>query len=388
MAEGLGFAFRFGAREGGEGKGEEALRNARFSFFEETMEREGIRHLLLGHQADDVAETFLARAATGSGVEGLSAPRPVSRHRSRWEHWRIRPLLAVSSASIRSFLADMGLGAVEDSSNRSDQYLRNRLRRDVLPRWKEALPDRDILGGVARTRHLLEETADFVEQSVRRILPGGCRRPVLPVSRLGKAHPACIRFAVQRWLAHHALKLSPVAVEEVLAAVGASSEAKGKWAAGSDTWIRLEGGRLRIDRKDRWALWGPVGFSVPQKLFFPGGGMLESRLIPVDAPTTGRVLAGRIDPSREAVLAVGDPTVTLRVRRRRNGDRVHLLGAPGSRKLKDCLTDRKIERGRREVLPVILLGGEIAWVPGLPPAERFRVRGGEELLLGLTYHPS
>jgi len=49
------------------------------------------------------------------------------------------------------------------------------------------------------------------------------------------------------------------------------------------------------------------------------------------------------------------------------------LGLGGSRSLQDLFTDRKVPRERRARTPVVLSGGEIAWVPGVATGERFRV---------------
>jgi tRNA(Ile)-lysidine synthase len=46
-------------------------------------------------------------------------------------------------------------------------------------------------------------------------------------------------------------------------------------------------------------------------------------------------------------------------------------GLGGSRTLQDLFTDRKVPRERRPAVPVVLAGGEIAWVPGVATGERF-----------------
>ncbi len=74
-------------------------------------------------------------------------------------------------------------------------------------------------------------------------------------------------------------------------------------------------------------------------------------------------------------LAEGD---RVTVRNRRPGDRIHPLGANGSRKLKEVLIDRRVPRRERERLPLICVGevGErIAWVPGVTIDHRFRIDG-------------
>jgi tRNA(Ile)-lysidine synthase len=62
------------------------------------------------------------------------------------------------------------------------------------------------------------------------------------------------------------------------------------------------------------------------------------------------------------------------------------LGAPGERKLKDVLIDKKIPTHLRDKLPVIVSGAdEILWVPGLPPAEKAKLFESSERVIRLTY---
>ncbi|MFP6855186.1 MAG: tRNA lysidine(34) synthetase TilS, partial [Opitutales bacterium] len=77
---------------------------------------------------------------------------------------------------------------------------------------------------------------------------------------------------------------------------------------------------------------------------------------------------------------------SLRVRTWLPGDRYAPLGAPGRRKLQDMFTDRKVPASLRGHLPVILTEpDEIAWCPGLPPAENCRVTSSSQAALRLTY---
>ena len=71
-------------------------------------------------------------------------------------------------------------------------------------------------------------------------------------------------------------------------------------------------------------------------------------------------------------LAEGD---RVTVRNRRPGDRIHPLGASGSRKLKELLIDRRVPRRDRDRLPLICVGERIAWVPGVTIDQRFRIAG-------------
>lgn len=81
--------------------------------------------------------------------------------------------------------------------------------------------------------------------------------------------------------------------------------------------------------------------------------------------------------SDRAALALPlEPGARVTVRNRRPGDRIHPLGARGSRRLKEVFIDRRIPRQQRDRWPLLCVGAEgerIAWVPGVTIDQRFRL---------------
>jgi tRNA(Ile)-lysidine synthase len=104
---------------------EEAARQARYQLIGRWCAENQIRTLVLAHQQEDQAETFLMRLQRGSGLEGLCAIRPVCRRNNLLI---VRPLLDTSKAELQSYLALQNIRWIEDESNLSDDYLRNRIR--------------------------------------------------------------------------------------------------------------------------------------------------------------------------------------------------------------------------------------------------------------------
>jgi tRNA(Ile)-lysidine synthetase-like protein len=90
------------------------------------------------------------------------------------------------------------------------------------------------------------------------------------------------------------------------------------------------------------------------------------------------MLAGR--PDRAGLALEIEEGQRVEVRNRRPGDRIRPLGAGGSRRLKEVLIDRRVPRDRRDRLPLLVVGGAIAWVPGVTIDERFRL---DDVLDGL-----
>jgi tRNA(Ile)-lysidine synthase len=105
---------------------EEKLRNARYHIFESHHRANPQIKIATAHHSGDQVETFLMRLAKGSSLKGLSGI-PAKRD------CFIRPLLSITKEQIVDKVREMGWEYREDSSNKSDRYLRNRIRNKVYP---------------------------------------------------------------------------------------------------------------------------------------------------------------------------------------------------------------------------------------------------------------
>jgi len=170
---------------------EAAARAVRMAFFAKKA-----RVVWLGHQQDDIAESMLMRLARGSGLGGLSAPRPVQLLKGGRVH--LRPLLGIKKGELRAALRAASVDFREDSSNRQPAFFRNRIRHEVIPRWLEAA-QRDALVGAARSRELLEEDDAALELWLDALKPIDALGS-LDLSRLAGKPRALFRRALHRWL--------------------------------------------------------------------------------------------------------------------------------------------------------------------------------------------
>ena len=109
---------------------EEAGRNVRRQSFLKVMEKTDAKAIALAHHGNDRAETFLFHLSRGTGVKGLSSMRPV-------EGNVIRPLLWAERKEIEQYIQKMEYQFVEDATNASADYTRNRIRHQVIPLLEE-----------------------------------------------------------------------------------------------------------------------------------------------------------------------------------------------------------------------------------------------------------
>jgi tRNA(Ile)-lysidine synthase len=115
----------------GRGEGVEArARRLRYEFFTDIAYAHGARHVVVGHTADDQAETILHRALRGTGIAGLAGMQP---SRALAEGVALlRPLLSLPRSMGRDFLEAEGAVWREDATNADPRYARNFLRHEVL----------------------------------------------------------------------------------------------------------------------------------------------------------------------------------------------------------------------------------------------------------------
>lgn len=181
---------------------EDAARIARYKAFGALARvesaQEAIKSIALAQHADDQVETLLLALSRGAGLRGLSA-MPAQWQRDGLDFYR--PLLQVSAADIRTWLAERGASFVEDPTNADQRFTRNRIRAQLLPALEAVFPQfRDTLARsaahAAQAQALLDEMAAADLQIIRR---GNDGLPMLKALQgLAAARQA---NALRHWLA-------------------------------------------------------------------------------------------------------------------------------------------------------------------------------------------
>lgn len=134
---------------------EEVARRYRYDFLERTADSFGCSYIALGHTADDQVETVITRALQGSGPAGLKGI-PAFRNRI------IRPCIGLSKEDILGYLDEKRIGYSTDSTNWDADYLRNRVRRELLPLVE------DIFPGYVKSIDTLAEKMSFIDDFLGR----------------------------------------------------------------------------------------------------------------------------------------------------------------------------------------------------------------------------
>lgn len=147
---------------------EAELREARYGALVELARAHECTTIATGHTASDALETVLLNLLRGSAVTGLCGIAP--RRELAEGIAVVRPLLGVSREAVRKWLADQGQGWREDSSNDDPAYLRNRVRRELLPVLAELAEETQLVKSMERSGQILRDDIELLDCMARQSL--------------------------------------------------------------------------------------------------------------------------------------------------------------------------------------------------------------------------
>ncbi|MCF8348245.1 MAG: tRNA lysidine(34) synthetase TilS [Bacteroidales bacterium] len=323
-----------------------AAREIRYDFFQRLCESEGFTKVAVAHHANDQAETFFINLYRRAGLRGL-AGIPVKNENI------IRPLLFASRSEIEDYARINQLHFRTDSSNLTDNYLRNKIRHHLLPKAREIMPG--FVSGLLQSMNHLSETDDLIRSLVQRkkeeIFFVSNDQVVIPVSGLLALKPTSTwLFYLLYDFGFHREQLKSLA------------EAIGKGQVGK---VFVSGRyALLIDRDQ--VIISEIGQSesVAPSTLYPENESVCNRVrltmevIPADQLSTWKTTPD------QALFDFDKLEFPLTLRPWRHGDRLVPLGMNGSKLVSDVLIDNKISRWDKEQVMVLTQQETVLWIIG------------------------
>lgn len=368
---------------------ENALRKMRIGFLLENSARLGLAAIVQGHNSGDVAETLIMRLMRGAGTAGMSAPRPLSHFKGALF---ARPLLNLAKADIKKILSEAKIVWREDETNSSADFLRNRIRAEVVPQL-DKLCAGSFANGALRSRSLFAEDCDFIDKIfAREIITAN---PSLDLSNVEnpprllllpeayRADAAFVRRSVEKLLS----------INSVLTGVRSGcidsfvNDAIAKGAArahiGENSEIFFDGKSVRIEKSpEKFA--GKFILKLGKNLF-PDGRAINVKKVSLTQARFESIKKGDNDDSVRAyidLLATGGTVdKTLIARGKLDGDRYPPLGSRSPKKLKEIFNAKKIPLWKRKSAIIVCNSkGDILWSPGLPPSNFYKVANSHSVI--------
>lgn len=303
---------------------EAAAREARYAFFATLPGK-----IATAHTADDNAETVLMHLVRGTGLRGLGGISPVNGN-------IIRPMLTVTRQEVLAFLEEYCLSHVEDSSNKTDDFLRNRLRHRVMPFLKEENP---------RLAENLSQMAMELRQDAQALELDG---KLLSVGELREMDPALRSRKISRFLKENGV---PEPERSHIRAVDSLIFSKKPSAR-----TNLPGAVTVGRNYDRLVVLEQK--TAPDEVTLLPGDTLQ---LPQWGMMASYVPAQQIINTKEIFTVSASGPVVLRSRQA--GDSIRLNA--GTCTLKKLFIDRKIPAHQRPYIPVLADGQGVLGVYGI-----------------------
>lgn len=336
---------------------EMAARELRYAWFEELRQQLGYDKIAMAHHADDQLETFFINLLRGAGIRGLKGMRPVNGN-------IIRPLLDKSREEIHQYAIENGIKWREDHTNAETQFLRNKIRHELLPVIDSISKEgrASILKSISHLASENELYRELVSEKLGVIGDGGVCSPrhLVVTPGGGYAVPRGVYPSGQllfEWLRDYGFNTDQV--HFIHEALNNSQPGTSFFSPTHRVTIERDGLELTPICQNNET---PVNLSYEQ--------------IPND---NGFVL----DTSpKVAQLDYDKLSFPLKLRKWQAGDRFHPLGMKGSKLLSDFFVDQKMTTRQKEECHVLTTAqDEIVWVVGRRVDEHFKVTDQTKTIL-------
>lgn len=353
-------------------------RRARYDWLVEVARQRGAAAVAVGHTRDDQAETILHRILRGTGPRGLAGipwRRPLVDGVSL-----VRPLLDVTRAELRAYLAALGQPFREDATNDDRSRTRARIRHDLLPRLAAEYNPKVVealarLGALSASAERGRRRASLARLRVV-LLEADAGRIVLRRETLARWH-ADERAEVIRLAWRQAGWPEGEMGAEHWTRIASLARAKaGRFSVAGGVDVAAEGDLLVLRRPAaEWSVTGPPAEALP--LCLPG-----------EVVWSGRRVSATLDSAVrcDETVDLDGLVPPLFVRAAAPGDRFDPLGMGGkTTPLNDFLRGQGVRRDRRADVPLVCDQKGIVWVVGHRIAERVRVTSDTVRTVGLRW---
>ncbi len=343
-----------------------AARELRYTWFDELLEKEGLDYVLTAHHANDSVETNLINWSRGSGLKGLlGIPKKNDKI--------MRPLLRFSRKQLEQYALDTNIQWREDSSNASDDYLRNALRNKVIPAFEKEVPY--LITNVLNTQEYLQQSHQLLSVYKEELQ----RQLMYPINQLIGPQIQCIDLAK---LEEHKY---PEAVLYLLLQDYGFTNWKDVYAlrtAQSGKVVFSENHQLAKDRDslqltERSTGKTTIAYTIAENTSQVSGDF--GKLLLESTKTMESVVTNTVYIDKNLVK------FPLTIRKWRAGDYFYPFGMKGKKKISKFLKDEKVSLVIKDNIWLLSTSDEIVWIIGHRLDDRFKVTKQTQDILKITH---
>lgn len=325
-------------------------RSKRYHYFGKIVKKYNAKYLLTAHHGDDLIETILMRIVRGSTLRGYSGFSKIVKID---DYTVLRPFINVTKDEIFEYNRINNITFVQDASNQKDIYTRNRFRKYIVPEIKKEDPN--VHHKFYKFSTTLLEYNDYIDKQVEKEISRIFPQNVLKIEEYLKEEKV-IQMKIIYYILEHIYQDDLMLITDSHADLLHQLIISKK----PNAFVYLPNNLKAIKSYDTLTFVSEeisaeeYEIEVINYLNLPNGKNIE-------------VVESCDDNSNNVCrLNSRDLKMPLRVRTRSDGDRIHVKGMLGSKKINDIFIDSKISTQERNIWPIVVdSNNTIVWLPGL-----------------------
>jgi tRNA(Ile)-lysidine synthase len=342
-----------------------AARELRYNWFHQVKEKENIDWIATAHHLSDSVETVLLNLSRGTSLDGLLGI-------AEKNGFVIRPLLFATHNEITNYAAETGVVWREDRSNETDDYQRNFIRHQVIPKLEQINPA--LEQSIAKMVERLSGDGAILTQAIEVWKKQFQRNENDKVILAKKGFEPSLDDSYNSALLWRLLRGFGFHFDQSKKIVQALNGQSGKQFLSTSH-------QLVVDRE--YLILVPLSSELADVTIEEGqvNAYMGNRQLTFLSTTIG----GSINKEEAAiVLDIDSLRFPLTWRKWKAGDFFFPLGMTGRKKISDFLVDQKVSLVDKGAVSVLESAGEIAWVVGYRIDDRFKVKPTTEHVLLIT----
>lgn len=334
-------------------------RNIRYRFYDELINKYHANYLMTGHHGDDLMETILMRLTRGSTLRGYSGFSSIV---DKGSYQIIRPLIFVTKKDLEDFDKENNIPYRIDKSNFKDKYTRNRYRKVVLPFLKEEDPF--VHQKFLKFSNMLEEYSDFFDKLITLEKDRVYQDGIIDVNIMKNLEPiiqkGIIEYIYRNIYEDDLIMIDTRHIDLMMLAINSNKE-RLSFNLPNDFIIEKNDNKVYL-RKEIKAIM-PYDIELNDEVFLPNGLTLK------------RINESLKDGNDIMRINSKDVSLPLRVRTRKQGDKMTIKNFSGTKKVSDILINSKIPKRERDSWPIVVDSKDtIIWIPKIKKSKYNRLK--------------
>ncbi len=332
---------------------EEQGRIERYKCFSDCLEGKNGK-IATAHSLNDSIETIVFNLTRGTGLSGLCGIPPVRDN-------IIRPLINISRDEIEDYIKDIGASFVTDSSNLSCEYTRNKIRKNILPKFLEINPS--FLDNMRQNIEVLREENDYLtdvcDDMLRKIDSNAPKVSDLLLIKPAIRGRIIVELLIRKGIVPNYKKIN--SIEKLIV------DGKGIVYLSADIQVFIEDSRIKFEKKKTANRIETRPIVFGQEILLGGNRRLITKHIERFSPENVKDLDMKNALDCDKLVGV------LVVRCRIDGEKIELLGRGITKTVKKLFYEAGISSDKRDEIAILADDLGPVWILGFGVASRVAV---------------